>query len=648
MRTDRVRVERPHHGNPLDLDDFPCGVIELTTEGELRRVNRWLVTELGYDPRDFAARYLDELLTKAGQVLYFSYLLPQLRLDHHVHESSLVFRKSNGQTVEANVSGVLRVEQGEAGIVLIVTPMTKRRHVEEELQRMRRAAESAPGMLFELRRHLEGRVEMTYVSPGIRELYDLRAEQVRGSAQAWFDRIHADDRAALDALLDEPAGEREVRRVQYRVLRPDGRVDWHELQATHSHCERDAAVWHGYVADITDRRRMEHAQLEKEAAQQANRAKSDFLARMSHELRTPLNAIIGFAQLLEAGVAGSVNPEQKRQLQIVDSSGQHLLRLIEDVLDITRIETGRMVIEPGPILLAAVVERSLRMIEPSTRGTDVRLSSRLPGEPLRVVADARRLEQVLVNLLSNAIKYNRPGGAVTLRARGVDDEVRIDVSDTGIGMDEAQQRDLFQPFNRLGVERLSIEGTGLGLVIARSLVEGMRGRLEVESRAGEGSCFTVWLPAATDPAIGKASGAERSQRRDRSRTRSRRDVLYVEDNAVNALLMRALFGRRPGWELRIAHDGATALAELEEHPPDLLLIDLGLPDMDGIELLRRVRRHAGMERVPAIMVSAAAFEADQRRAQHAGFTEYWTKPIDVDHALQRLDELLTTQNARRR
>jgi CheY-like chemotaxis protein/anti-sigma regulatory factor (Ser/Thr protein kinase) len=367
---------------------------------------------------------------------------------------------------------------------------------------------------------------------------------------------------------------------------------------------------------------------------------------MSHELRTPLNAIIGFAQLLEAGVAGSVNPEQKRQLQIVDSSGQHLLRLIEDVLDITRIETGRMVIEPMPVALAPVVERSLRMIEPTTRGLTVHLDSPLPDAMLRVVADARRLEQVLVNLLSNAIKYNRPGGTVTLRTHATDEEVRIDVADTGIGMDETQQRDLFQPFNRLGAERLSIEGTGLGLVIARSLVEGMRGRLEVESRAGEGSCFSVWLPAATDRDSKPGVRATRAHATGRARTGPRRHVLYVEDNAVNALLMRALFGRRPGWELRIAHDGATALAELEEIAPDLLLIDLGLPDIDGIELLRRMRRRAGMERVPAIMVSAAAFEADQRRAQHAGFSEYWTKPIDVDHALLRLDELLATPRDR--
>jgi PAS domain S-box-containing protein len=647
MLSERPGLARNTRARPLDLDDFPCGVVVVNTDGELRRVNQWLATELGHDPADFAPRHLDELLTKAGQVLYFSYLLPQLRLDQHIHESSLVFRKADGQTVEANVSGTLNHEQGEPRIVLVVTPMAKRRHIEAELQRMRRAAESAPGMLFELRRHAEGRAEVTYASPGIRALYDLRAAEVRAMAQAWFERVHPDDRPALEALLDEPAGEREVRRVQYRVLRPEGRVDWHELQATHSHSERDAAVWHGYVADITDRRKMEHAALEKEAAQQANRAKSDFLARMSHELRTPLNAIIGFAQLLEAGVAGNVNPEQKRQLQIVDSSGQHLLRLIEDVLDITRIETGRMVIEPASIALAPVVEQSLRMIEPATRGTTVEIDTPLPEPTLQVVADARRLEQVLVNLLSNAIKYNRPGGTVTLRTRAIDDEVRVDVADTGIGMDEAQQRDLFQPFNRLGAERLSIDGTGLGLVIARSLVEGMRGRLEVESRAGEGSCFSVWLPAATDPATKPGAGAQRSQRKNRSRTGPRRYVLYVEDNAVNALLMRALFGRRPGWELRIAHDGATALVELDEHAPDLLLIDLGLPDMDGIELLRRIRRRAGMERVPAVMVSAAAFEADQRRAQKAGFSEYWTKPIDVDHALQRLDELLAAEKTRR-
>jgi PAS domain S-box-containing protein len=618
----------------LDADTLPCGVIVLTPEGQLRLANRWMRDALGLAPGESLPRRFEELLAPTDRTRYGGLVLAPLRTHGHVDGVRLALLTRDAGEFEAEIAAAW--EAGDPpGIVLTLVP-ARRSSGEETLQSLRRAAEAAPAMLFELRRHRDGRIELTYVSPGVRDLFGLRPEELRSSAYPLLERIHPGDREAFESIVGAPASPREARRLQYRVLRAGGAPAWHELQVVRSAAADDTAVWHGVVADVTERHDVEHAVLEKEAAQQANRAKSDFLARMSHELRTPLNSIIGFAQLLAAGVAGAVNPEQHRQLQIIDSSGQHLLRLIEDVLDITRIETGRLAIEPMPVPLAPVVERSLRMVEPLVRGTTVKVDVQMPGPEVRAIADGRRLEQVLVNLLSNAVKYNRPGGVVRLRTAVVGEQIVVDIEDTGIGLHAAQLGELFQPFNRLGAEQLSIEGTGLGLVIARSLVEGMRGRIDVRSERGVGSTFSVWLqaaepaaPAATEPTGDQATTARESPRRR---------VLYVEDNVVNAMLMRAIFGRRPGWQLAVAQDGATALEELARATPDLLLIDLSLPDMDGIELLRRLR--ASGVQVPAIMVSAAAFEADQRRAQSAGFVEYWTKPIDVEHALQRLDALL--------
>jgi CheY-like chemotaxis protein len=263
----------------------------------------------------------------------------------------------------------------------------------------------------------------------------------------------------------------------------------------------------------------------------------------------------------------------------------------------------------------------------------------------QVQADARRLLQVLGALLSNAVKYTPAGGSVSLRLSAADGGVAFTVADTGIGLSAAQQEGLFEPFNRLGAERTTTPGSGLGLVIARGLVGLMGGHLQVRSAAGEGSVFTVWLPAApreaalagavpaTDaPGLGPAEPAAAEALPSR--------LLYVEDNEVNALLMQAIVALRPGLQLQVAPDVAGALAAARETPPDLVLLDLHLPDGDGYTLLRALRLLPGMQQVPAVVVSASAHAEERQRALAAGFVGYWTKPLDLAQTLADLDRVL--------
>ena len=396
--------------------------------------------------------------------------------------------------------------------------------------------------------------------------------------------------------------------------------------------------------DVTQRKRAEAARRDAEAAERASRAKSQFLARMSHELRTPLNAMLGFTQLLEHDGAGSLDALQRERLARIRSAGDHLLALIDEVLDLSAVEAGSLPLALQTIELDPVLDEVRQWLAPLAAQGGVALQ--LASTQAWVRADARRLRQVLANLISNAIKYNRRGGRVELRAqRGVVDGVagwELAVRDTGRGLSAEQQAHLFEPFNRLGAEREGIEGRGIGLATVHHLVQAMGGRLQLQSRVGQGSEFRVWLPQAAargpDSAVGAAVGA--SQRADIGAALS---VLYIEDNAINVLVMQELVALRPAMALHVAPDGASGIDAVRRLQPDLVLIDLQLPDMDGFELLRRLRAQPLPATAIALSANATAEAAAQARA--AGFDDYWTKPIDVARLLAGLDRLAAARAA---
>src|SRR5713226_3461712 len=390
---------------------------------------------------------------------------------------------------------------------------------------------------------------------------------------------------------------------------------------------------------VTERLEAEEAaRLAKGEAERANRAKSEFLSRMSHELRTPLNAILGFGQLLEMD---SLEPEQQESVQQILLGGKHLLDLINEVLDIARIESGMMTLSLEPLLLADALGEAIDLVRPLAAGQGIDLKSEDPcPDDLYVRADRQRLKQVFLNLLSNAVKYNRPGGRVTVRRTEIPEYgQRVEVSDQGPGIAPELMNRLFVPFERLEAEASGVEGTGLGLAISKGLMEAMGGTLGATSVPGQGSTFFVDLPLteALGTLVGHrgAEGSTAGLARGDSHT-----ILYIEDNLANLRLIEGALNRRPGITLLTATQASIGLDLARQQQPDLILLDLHLPDAPGQELLRQLKADPRTRSIPVIVISADATPAQMRNLLAAGAQVYLTKPIDVPRFFQALDEAL--------
>ncbi len=400
-----------------------------------------------------------------------------------------------------------------------------------------------------------------------------------------------------------------------------------------------------YVAirtDITERKIKEKAALiAQEEAERANRAKSEFLSAMSHELRTPLNAILGFGQLLDTDPDYPLSAEQKESVDHIIKGGSHLLELINEVLDLAKIESGKLSfsiepVAPGPVLKSCMTMAAKLAAEHNIEIDDQTAVTTLP----QIMADQTRLKQVLLNLISNAIKYNRKNGRVTIASELVDqDHLRFMVSDTGMGIPADRQAELFQPFHRLGHEGSTIEGTGIGLTISQKLIGLMGGNIDFESIEGEGSTFSIVLPLADSKAADKANedlDARPAPDADLSGGKTNRIVLYIEDNPANLQLMSKIIKRVPGLELITAHTAEIGLTMAKHEHPDLILMDINLPGMDGIEAMGHLQANNKTRHIPVIAVSAAAMVRDIERGREAGFRDYLTKPINVDQTLDAI------------
>jgi signal transduction histidine kinase/CheY-like chemotaxis protein len=383
------------------------------------------------------------------------------------------------------------------------------------------------------------------------------------------------------------------------------------------------------------------------AAEKANRAKTEFLSGVSHELRTPLNAILGFAQLMESG-ASPPTPPQKRSLDQILKAGWYLLELINEILDLSLIESGKVTLSREPVSLVQVMLECRAMIEPQAQKRGIGMTFPRFEFPYFVTADRTRVKQVLINLLFNAVKYNKPGGAVaveyTLRPN---DSIRICVRDTGAGLAPEQLAQLFQPFNRLGKEAGAEEGTGIGLVVTKRLVELMEGAIGAESTVGVGSVFWIELSLTAAPllAVREAEGAAlvRPQVPDGTPART---LLYVEDNPANLELVEQLVARRPDLRLLSAADGNLGIEFARAYQPEVILMDINLPGTSGIEAMKILRADPSTAHIPIIALSANAMPHDIEKGLAAGFFNYLTKPIKVNQFMDVLDVALKfSQNA---
>lgn len=395
--------------------------------------------------------------------------------------------------------------------------------------------------------------------------------------------------------------------------------------------------------DTAEQRReyeQERLKRDKTAADKANRAKTEFLSRMSHELRTPMNAVLGFAQLLELD---AVSAEQKEAANEIIKAGRHLLDLITEVLDITAIEAGKLTLSLEPVDAVTVAEECVSLLAPLANREAITLTlDRHDGGISRdhVIADRQRLKQVLLNLIANGIKYNREHGQVRISLNpGGDGRLRMDVADTGNGIDAAKLPQLFTPFDRLGAEGSGVEGTGLGLALAKSLVEAMGGTMSVASEVGKGTTFSVELSRAEVPVESAAEeiiSEPEAEDVAPSRLRSKK-VLYIEDNLSNITLIERLTDRRPNVEVIPAMQGGIGLILAREQNPELILLDVNLPDIAGLEVLLRLQADPQTAHIPVVMLSADATPGQINRMRDAGARDYLTKPIDVPRFYDVLD-----------
>ncbi len=573
----------------------------------------------------------------------------------------LTYIRKDGSRFAAVVSvTALRDEQSVIiGYLLIGTDNTSRKQVEAE---QRKLDQRLRDQQFYTRSLIESNIDalMTTDPWGIITDVNKQMELLTGCTRdeligAPFKNYFTDpDRA--EAGIRRVLNENKVTNYELTARARDGRETVVSYNATTFH-DRDRTLQGVFAAarDITERQLLDRALREtnvaleaaKSAAEKANLAKSDFLSSMSHELRSPLNAILGFGQLMEAGPP-LPSPAQKESIDQILQAGWYLLALINEILDLSLIESGRLSLSLESMSMAEVLQDCQAMIEPQAQKSAIRMQFPAADSPLYVRADRTRVKQVIVNLLSNAIKYNSVNGSVDVNCDvGTAGRVRVSFRDTGQGLSADHLAQLFQPFNRLGQEAGAKEGTGIGLVVSKRLVELMGGSIGVESTVGVGSVFWIELIAAEPPQLATHDDEPGSSAPAPMQPGSvQRIVLYVEDNPANLMLVEKLIERRPDIRLLTATDGLRGIEIARAARPDVILMDINLPGISGIDAMKILADNLATAHIPVIALSANAMPHDIKRGLAAGFFRYLTKPIRVNKFMETLDAALSASESR--
>lgn len=533
--------------------------------------------------------------------------------------------------------------------------VTDRKRAEEALRRSeesyRKITRLMSEYIFRLEVAPDGRATMVFASEGLSRATGRQVEDVK-SPEQWERIVHAADRDRLFALFRKLVADGGTGTFEGRFLRADGTFRIVEIlvEAIRDETSGRTTAILGAVADVTARRRAEQeAQDLQDRLLAVNqelaatlRLKDEFLSSMSHELRTPLNAILGFLQGLREEVYGAQAPRLLRAAGIAEEASHHLLDLISDILDLSKVQAGRLSLEPSVVPVRTLCEASLHMVEKHAERKRIRLELDLDPEVPTVVADGRRLKQIVVNLLSNAVKFTRDGGSVRLSLRGEPERgaVAISVTDDGIGIAEETLPRLFRPFTQVEsglARRQGGTGLGLSLVLALSTLHG--GGVEVKSRPGEGSTFVVRLPWAKTSPAPPPSPSPQAPAAPAGRAGRRGTVLVVEDNEANASVLCDFLGHA-GFETELARSGLEALQKVKDAPPAVVLMDVQMPGMDGLETTRRMRTELRLEELPILAVTALAMPGDRERCLAAGADGYLTKPLDLPGLVRAIEAAL--------
>jgi PAS domain S-box-containing protein len=615
------------------LDTAPDAMIVVDRTGRIEFVNLQAEAMFGYPRAEFAVMTIEMLMPerfRAGHLGHRSRYLQQPRVRPMGLDLQLVGRRKDGSEFPIEISLSPSGNDGEF-VVAAVRDITERRRIEAAARlasdRLADAVESIDEAfaIFDA----EGRLVMhnsafrllydgvVRGAPGGRTLVELaQAITTAGGSAGGADFV-----AQSRACLSTPRTTGELERLGH-----------------HYHVTTRATRDGGAVMMLSDRT---EERAREEELRKVSAAKSDFLSSMSHELRTPLNAILGFAQLLQRDKKTPLSGRQAGMVEHVVRGGEHLLRLIDDVLDLARIESGRVPISLEPIALTDVVQRAMTTLVPLAERVEVELVvvPEVEGLP-RVLADSTRLSQILMNFGSNAIKYGRRGGHATISGEvSAPGRVRISVADDGLGIPLEKQEQVFQPFQRAGQETGPIEGTGIGLTITRRLAGLMNGDVGFESVPGTGSRFWVELPIADDAVAPKLSG-ERVADSPLAQDGELFTVVYIEDHPANIAFMQELLAEIARIELITAPTAEIGVDLVRSRRPSAVILDINLPGMSGFDALHLLKSWPETREIPVIALSAAAMDRDVKRGLEAGFYRYLTKPVRVDELIATLEELL--------
>ena len=570
-----------------------------------------------------------------------------------IYELTYIRKDGSRFPAVVSVTALRDAQNAIIGYLLIGTDNTARKQVEEEQKKLDQRLRDQQ---FYTRSLIESNIDalMTTDPSGIITDVNKQMEALTGCTRdeligAPFKNYFTDPERA-EAGIKMVLSEKKVTNYELTASARDGKKTVVSYNAT-TFYDRDRKLQGVFAAarDVTERKRFEVALQEtnvelesaKSTAEKANLAKSDFLSSMSHELRSPLNAILGFAQLLES-TSPLPTASQKENIAQILQAGWHLLKLINEVLDLAVVESGKMSLSPESVSLAEVISECQAMMEPQAKQRGISMTFPQLDIPYYVHADRTRVKQVLINLLSNAIKYNREQGTVEVKCTTTSPErIRISVKDTGAGLPPEKLTQLFQPFNRLGQESRAGEGTGIGLVMSKRVVELMEGAIGVESTVGVGSVFWIELLLTTAPTFLVASPESTTAIQARIPTAARlRTLLYVEDNPANLTLVEQLMARRSDIRLLTAVNGTLGIEIARASQPEVILMDINLPGISGIEALKILREDPATAHIPVVALSANAMQRDIKKGMEAGFFYYLTKPIKVNEFMDALDGAL--------
>ncbi len=651
-------------GTNVDIDEFKRLEEKLTrSEEEQQRILDSVPAEIAYIDRDervaFGNRtYLERRFVSAEQVVgrpmrdvmgesTYAAIRPRVARALSGHSVEFEFRSEDyGEIRERSVRFVpdTTKEGGVRGFFYLAIDITDRKRTERALAESEERFRGLTRLSSDWYWEQDAQYRFTYVSEGFKEHFGLDPARLLGERlqeAVGVDLVGSsweENRSRLDAR--QPF--RDVL-LQHRVS--SGTVRFARISGEPTFDSQGSFLgYQGVGRDVTaEVRAEEELKAAKLAAEHANQAKSDFLSNMSHELRTPLGAILGFGQLLEEDAAALPGALHSQWVGSIVRAGWHLLGLVNEVLDLARIEAGRIELSLDAVALEDLIDECQGEIAPVAAKREITVAAD-PGVTLHVRADRMRLRQVLLNLLSNAVKYNRDQGEVRISVRAIGQAVRVAVADSGQGIAKERMSELFQPFKRLGAERSKVEGFGLGLSITRRLVEMMGGTMGVESEPGRGSTFWFELPSI-EPDEPQAAGLAPSADAEDSLKAVAATVLCVEDDPANQKLIQAVFSRWKRMRLLLAQDGRQGLDLALNGRPDLILLDIDLPGLNGYEIMRVLRDREHTKRIPVIGVSARAMPADMERALGASFHAYLTKPYQLRDLQSAIESALVSVQA---